>query len=598
VGKVDPSFGGGLFYFPDDGLPLPKRRKVIEPERPLIMASQFLGGPLTIDASPVLVAYTTANSEVAPFSFRHPAAPATVQAATLTVDRPIHIAQPREVLDSARSRAVLKRVLETVPALIALTVISSLVWGPIFAPLPFAICLVSFHAYWLWRAHMTGIHAFKGFLLLRRHKKTDWKERYEQHRAEGKPCLRWDDIRHIVIIPNYTESADKLRMCLDSLAASEAAHTIIAVLAMEEREGAEGRRRANTLVGEYQSRVGGIFATYHPWGIPDEIAGKSSNENWAARRAKEYVVDRGGHDIEHLTITSCDADTVFDSKYFSCLTYNFATDPNRYRRFWQGPILYYNNIWEVPAPLRLPHALAGLNHLGRLSRSFMRNVFPQSTYSLSLRMAHEAGYWDPDTIPEDWHMFLKCYYQLGGDVDVETMYTPIYMDGIRSRTYARTFVSYFEQARRHAWGCTDIPYAVQQVIDHPEISVPARLRRLWALCESHFLWSTQWFLVTAGRAVPLFLVSLGLTDMPEWLPFTSRWLLTPCAGPLLLMIFLDAIMRPKRPASFRWWHFPFQYAQWFLMAIITFFSSALPALDAQIRLALGKRLEYKVTEKA
>jgi hypothetical protein len=34
------------------------------------------------------------------------------------------------------------------------------------------------------------------------------------------------------------------------------------------------------------------------------------------------------------------------------------------------------------------------------------------------------------------------------------------------------------------------------------------------------------------------------------------------------------------------------------MAVITFFSSALPALDAQVRLALGKRLEYKVTEKA
>ena len=175
------------------------------------------------------------------------------------------------------------------------------------------------------------------------------------------------------------------------------------------------------------------------------------------------------------TITSCDADTVFDRKYFSCLTYHFTTNPDRYRRFWQGPIMYYNNIWHVPAPLRLPHAIAGLNHLGRLSRTLFRNVFPQSTYSLSLRMAHDVDYWDPDIIPEDWHMFLKCYYSLGGVVEVDTMYTPIYMDGIRSRTYARTFVSYFEQARRHAWGCTDIPYAVQQVLDHPEIPLGARL---------------------------------------------------------------------------------------------------------------------------
>jgi len=367
---------------------------------------------------------------------------------------------------------------------------------------------------------------------------------------------------------------------------------------MEEREGAEGRRRAQLLVAEYNGRLGGIFPTYHPWGVPGEVAGKASNENWAARRAKEIVVDRWGHDIDSLTITSCDADTVFDRKYFSCLTYHFATKPERYRRFWQGPIMYYNNIWHVPAPLRLPHAIAGLNHLGRLSRTLLRNVFPQSTYSLSLRMAHEVDYWDPDIIPEDWHMFLKCYYNLGGTVEVDTMYTPIYMDGIRSRTYARTFVSYFEQARRHAWGCSDIPYAVQAVIDHPEIPLSARLRRLWALCESHFLWSTQWFLVTLGRVVPVLFVALGIADMPEWFRAVSHWLLAPCAATLLLIVFLDTIMRPPRPADFRWWHFPFQYVQWFGMAVITFFSSALPALDAQVRLALGKRLEYKVTEKA
>ncbi len=506
---------------------------------------------------------------------------------------PVEVARPV----GRRGRAILKRAVECVPAVIALSVISSLIWGPLLAPLPFAIFILSFHAYWLWRAQMTGIHAFKGFLLLRRHKKIDWRAKYEVARANGDLALEWEAIHHIVVIPNYTESVDKLRMCLDSLAESEAARRIIAVLAMEEREGQPARLRAAVLKEEYKGRLAGIFAEYHPWGIAGEVAGKSSNENWAARRAKERLVDGGGFNLDLLTITSCDADTVFDPKYFSCLTYNFATDPNRYRRFWQGPIMYYNNIWEVPAPLRLPHALAGLNHLGRLSRSFMRNTFPQSTYSLSLHMADEVGYWDPDIIPEDWHMFLKCYYELGGEVDVETMYTPIYMDGVRSHGYARTFVSYFEQARRHAWGASDIPYAVQQVLDHPEIPLWARLRRLWALCESHFLWSTQWFLVTVARVVPIILVGAGVTDIPDWFPFVSRWLLTPCAGTLLLLITLDTIMRPKRPENFRWWLFPFQYAQWFLMAVITFFSSALPALDAQIRLALGKRMEYKVTEK-
>ena len=99
---------------------------------------------------------------------------------------------PRPGITSGRRRAILKRTIEVVPALIALTVITSLIWGPLFVPVPFAICILAFHAYWLWRAQMTGIHAFKGFLLLRRHKKIDWLERYHEHLASGRAALSWD----------------------------------------------------------------------------------------------------------------------------------------------------------------------------------------------------------------------------------------------------------------------------------------------------------------------------------------------------------------------------------------------------------------------
>jgi hypothetical protein len=91
----------------------------------------------------------------------------------------------------------------------------------------------------------------------------------------------------------------------------------------------------------------------------------------------------------------------------------------------------------------------------------------------------------------------------------------------------------------------------------------------------------------------------GANSMPGWFEVASGKLLFTCALPLVVMVVMDSvIMRPHRPPTFPVWLFPVQYAQWFLMAAITFFFGALPALDAQIRLALGKRLEYKVTEKA
>jgi hypothetical protein len=64
------------------------------------------------------------------------------------------------------------------------------------------------------------------------------------------------------------------------------------------------------------------------------------------------------------------------------------------------------------------------------------------------------------------------------------------------------------------------------------------------------------------------------------------------------MIILDGLSRPRRPKQWPIWLYPVQYVQWFLMAFITFFTSALPGVDAQARLAIGKRLEYRVTEKA
>ena len=569
----------------------------------MVAVNQFSGGLAGIDVSPPVAllqttAYPIARSSaiiggIGPAADYARAAVATAGIAAVPAALPVQI--PTAAL---RKRAWLKRTLECLPAAIAFFVISALIWGPIFAPVPFAVCILSFHAYWLWRAQMTGIHAFKGYRLLKKYANVDWRERYDQDLAAGVTSLPWGAIRHIVIIPNYTESAEKLRMCLDSLCHGEDPSKIVAVLAMEEREGRNARLKADQLRRTYSGRLGRVMATFHPWGIPGEVAGKSSNENWAARRAKEQLIDREGGTLDHYTITSCDVDTVFDRKYFSCLTYNFATHTQRYRRFWQGPIQYYNNIWQVPAPARLPHALAGLNHLGRLSRGFLRMNFPQSTYSLSLRMADEVGYWDPDIIPEDWHMFLKCYYHLNAEVDVETMYTPVYMDGIRSKTYMRTFINYFEQNRRHAWGCTDIPYAVQLAIDQKSMPLWPRVRRVWALCESHFLWSTQWFLVTMGRLVPVLLTSIGIASMPDWFQPISHWLLMPCAGTLLLLLTLDALMRPKRPRDFSIWLYPFQYGQWFAMAVIAFFTTALPALDAQVRLAIGKRMEYKVTEKA
>lgn len=552
----------------------------------------------------------TSDLEIGELTFARPLtltgslAPAAAAPVTIAFPKPRVAAKERP--EGARGEYIIQRLLEILPGASALLIISTFVWGALFLPVELAVMLIAFDIYWAWRSINTGIHVVRGHSILNREKKVDWRQRYNEAAARGEAFLRWDEVRHVVIIPSYKESVEKLSTTLETLAnQSLGGQQLVVVLALEgAEEGTEGKALA--LQEKFADRFMLFFPTFHPPDIKGEICGKSSNENWAARIAKRKLVDEMGYDLDLLTVTSCDADTQFPPNYYACLTYKFATNPKRYRRFWQAPIFYYNNVWDVPAPLRLPNSMGGLNHLAKLTRKYCVR-FPQSTYSLSLRMAHEVGYWDPDIISEDWHMFLKCFFHCGGTVDVEPIFLPVGNDGVRARTYFKTFWEHYQQARRHAWGASDIPYAIKMSFAHPEIRFRTRLRRTWSVFENHVLWSSQWFLITVPAVLMLF---FGLHVGPEWINIfglhLGRWwfnhasatILKPCMAPLAIMVLFDGLMRPPRPKSFKLWLYPVQFGQWFLLAAITFLFTALPAIEAQIRLILGKRLEYKCTEKA
>ena len=558
--------------------------------------------------------FLRSTTEPAPYQAGAGVAVLTPQRAGPAIDLDIgDIAQPVvDVATAVRRRVhvgtwgrVLQRALEILPFALAFALITSLVWGAIWLPVPLVVMLICFDIYWAWRSMNMGIHTVKGYRALKHTARIDWRQRYDAERITRTDLVPWDNVRHLIIIPTYRESIEKLRATVGKLAESEVARDkLLVVIAMEEAD-EDAPARYEVLRQEFAHSFLALIGTTHPCDIPGEVRGKSSNEAWAAKQAKRLFCDDMGFDMDEMTVTSCDADTLFHPRYFSALTFYFASNPKRYRTFWQGPIFSYNNVWDVPAPLRIQNSLGGINHLAKLMRKHTV-LFPQSTYSLSLRMCYDVGYWDVDVVPEDWHMFLKCFFELDGEPEVEPILLPVGNDGVRAHSYTRTFWEHYQQARRHAWGCSDIPYAIRQFVAHPEIPFLRRLRRTWSLTENHVLWSAQWFLIT-GVAANMSAGSWGgfiglhpfaLHNIPEWFVPLSRAILMPCMIPLILMIVLDMLMRPKRPSSWKPWLYPVQFAQWMLMAPITLFFTAMPALDAQIRLALGRRLEYKVTEKA
>jgi hypothetical protein len=488
------------------------------------------------------------------------------------------------------------RVLDALPALLTWLLVLAPLWAGMLIPLPFAIAIICFDLFWLYLSTTTALRALRGYARLRRAVHEDWHKRYRAAALFGRAFVSWEAVRHVVVIPNYRESMPILRRTLQSLADQQVASQIFVVLAMEAREvGAEGK--AQDLVREFGGCFGECIYTLHPAGLPNEVVGKSSNEAWAARIAKQTFVDQRGYRIGDLTISSCDADSVFHPAYFACLSYKFATHPQRYRRFWQSPVLLNNNIWDVPAPLRVGSALSGVHILSNLVKK-NRMIFPQSTYSLSLKMAEDAGYWDTDVIPEDWHMFLKCFFTFSGHVEVEPIFLPTGNDGVKSSTYWRSLKMAYIQHKRHAWGAADVPYAIRQAMAHTEVPFRRKARRIVALASNHLIWSTHWFLLTLGWLLPLTLADLfGLKLLPEWLPTLARVVLSLCAAPYVVMILIDGRLRPAKPKTWDAAHSAISFLFWWLLPITSLLFSTVPALESQTRLMLGKRLEYRVTEK-
>jgi hypothetical protein len=296
-------------------------------------------------------------------------------------------------------------------------------------------------------------------------------------------------------------------------------------------------------------------------------------------------------------VTDLDADYRVHPQYFTYLTWVHLTDANRETQLYQPIPYFHNNIWETPMAMRL---FAGV--LTQLQ--MWRSVLPEKlasfgSYSTTLHLVHDVGYWATDAIPEDSRFYWKSYFTYGERFRAVPLFIPIYGDAVRARTYWRSMAGQYLQVRRWAWGVTDIPYVVQNAVRHREIPLWSRVWRVLNLFGEHITWAITPFVIMFGATVPLLLnPAFAQTTLGQNLPLYASTMLTAALGTLLVLIWVENQIVPPRPAT---WGLPMRmisYLQWIGLPFIGILFSMLPALDAQTRLLTGRYLEYKVTEKA
>ncbi|MEK7504292.1 MAG: glycosyltransferase family 2 protein [Patescibacteria group bacterium] len=483
----------------------------------------------------------------------------------------------------------MKRFLEIVPGFISWNIILFLFWGGFFVPDLVAYFILLFDVFWVYKGLSLTVSTLVAYFRIQASQRLDWMR-------EVKDFGDWKKIRHIVLILVANESLETYEKTLHELAKQTLPLKQIAVVMATEERFESGKIECEKLKKALGSKFGAFIISVHPSNIPGEIKGKSSNEAWAARRAKEILIDEMGWDMRYTTITSNDADAILDHQYFAYLTFKFLDDPHRYEKFWQPAIVFYNNIWRVPMLNRVGNALSNIWQTSVLARKDRLVNF--SNYTASLEMIHKIGYWDTDVIPEDYRIFFKAFFMLKGKVEVEPIFLSSSADAAESTNMWRTFYNDYEQKKRWAWGVSDLPLFIKMYVADAKTSFVNKSIRLFRVIEDHLLWPVNWFVITAGVAIVNFVnPAFGRTSLGFALPKISSYILSVTVVFMIILIAVELKQRPPRPQDqpkWKTWTAPFEFL---LMPIVGFFFGALPGLDAHTRLMLGKYLEYRVTEK-
>ena len=543
---------------------------------------------------------------------------------------------------------VLGRLLEMVPGTISWAVLILPLWLSFSYPWLVAYFVLSFNFYWLCRALWFSGAVIVAFRRIRRVLATDWGERVaglgelaarraelEGHvrdfdgrmprgtygistsghvsRAERRRMEQQaedlrrvmalpdappsaDELVHLALIPTYTEPLDKLQHTVRALAEAEwpRERKIVAIITRETDEG--GIANVKALQDEFGDAFAEFIHILDPL-EPGIVVGKSSAMAWGGRYLYRLLVRERGMDPRRIMVTDLDADYRVHPQYFTYLSWVHLTDANRETQLYQPIPYFHNNLWQAPLLQRLFAAV--LTQL-----QMWRSVLPEKlqsfgSYSTTLHLVHDVGYWATDAIPEDSRFYWKSYFRYGDRFRAVPLFIPIYGDAVRARGYWRSMTEQYLQARRWAWGVTDIPYVIQNALRHPEIPFWSRFWRIANLFGEHINWAIAPFVIMFGATVPLLLnPAFAETTLGQNLPLFASVMLTLALVSLFVLVVVEHFIAPPRPTDWGPIQRVISYVQWLGLPVVGILFSNLPALDAQTRLLTGRYLEYRVTEKA
>ena len=100
------------------------------------------------------------------------------------------------------------RFLEMLPGLMSWNIILFPIWGSFLIPKVVAYFVIAFLIFWFYQSFRSAILGIIGYFRIKAAEKIDWREKYQKRKKKSR--LEWKKIKHVIIIPNYNESVEKL----------------------------------------------------------------------------------------------------------------------------------------------------------------------------------------------------------------------------------------------------------------------------------------------------------------------------------------------------------------------------------------------------
>ena len=529
------------------------------------------------------------------------------------------------------SERLLERALEVLPAAISWSLLMLFVILCVAAPVAGVVAVILFDLYWLLRLLYLTIFLVLSYGLLEIERNTKWRGRltnltdpgtalprtqerlrhlmpFSRERISEKRHLSmleklragspdWRELFHLILIPFYREGYSVLGPTLKALSgANYPQDRMVIVLGIEERAGKPARELGERLKREYGKDFFHFEICVHPEGIPGESEVKGANATYAAKWARDFF-EAHRTPLEHIIISCFDSDTVVSPEYFACVSYHYLAHPRRTQASFQPIPVYHNNLWEVPAFARVLET--GSSFLQLIEATDPEMLVTFSSHSMSFKALVEVGYWPVDLVSDDSAIFWKSFLAFDGNYRVEPLPVTISMDVAMGRNFWETCRTIYQQKRRWAWGVENFPIFTRGLFANPRISLWRKVRHAFRLLEMNVSWAVWTPMMLILSWTPVLVMTREFSGSVAYFnaPRITAVICNLAGTAVVVSIILSLLLLPRRTKPVPFLKKLGFALEWFLLPITATLFGALPALDAQTRLALGWYLEFFITPK-